>query len=114
MNKLKNSKKTSSDDFEILRTIKNQPDLTQRDIAKNLKLSLGKVNYCIQSLKEKGLIKINNFKKNPNKIGYLYILTPKGLSEKTKLTIQFMKRKLSEYEELKKELNDGPDKDINA
>ena len=56
--------KTSSDDFEILRTIKNQPDLTQRDIAKNLKLSLGKVNYCIQSLKEKGLIKINNFKKS--------------------------------------------------
>ncbi len=107
MNKLKNSKKTSSDDFEILRTIKNQPDLTQRDIAKNLKLSLGKVNYCIQSLKEKGLIKINNFKKNPNKIGYLYILTPKGLSEKTKLTIQFMKRKLSEYEELKKELKKG-------
>ena len=107
MNKLKNSKKTSSDDFEILRTIKNQPDLTHRDIAKNLKLSLGKVNYCIQSLKEKGLIKINNFKKNPNKIGYLYILTPKGLSEKTKLTIQFMKRKLSEYEELKKELKKG-------
>ena len=60
---IKNSKKTSSDDFEILRTIKNQPDLTQRDIAKNLKLSLGKVNYCIQSLKRKGLIKINNFKK---------------------------------------------------
>ena len=107
MNKMKNSKKTSSDDFEILRTIKNKPDLTQRDIAKNLKLSLGKVNYCIQSLKEKGLIKINNFKKNPNKIGYLYILTPKGLSEKTKLTIQFMKRKLSEYEELKKELKKG-------
>ena len=78
-----------------------------KTIAKNLKLSLGQVNYCIQSLKEKGLIKINNFKKNPNKIGYLYILTPKGLSEKTKLTIQFMKRKLSEYEELKKELKKG-------
>ena len=99
--------KGTSDIFEILRVIVNQPKSTQRDLAKRLNLSLGKVNYCIQSLKEKGLIKINNFKKNPNKIGYLYILTPKGLSEKTKLTIQFMKRKLSEYEELKKELKKG-------
>ena len=105
MNKLKNTKKTTSADFEIRRSIKNQPDLTQRDIAKSLKLSLGKVNYCIKSLKDKGLIKINNFKKNPNKIGYLYILTPRGLSEKSKLTIKFMKRKLREYEELKKELD---------
>lgn len=105
MNKLKNTKKTTSADFEILRSIKNQPDLTQRDIAKSLKLSLGKVNYCIKSLKDKGLIKINNFKKNQNKINYLYILTPRGLSEKTKLTLKFMKRKLREYEELKKELD---------
>ena len=107
MNKNKNLKKTTSTDFEVLRTIKNNPDLTQRDIAKDLKLSLGKVNYCIKSLKHKGLIKINNFKKNPNKLGYFYILTPRGLSEKTKLTIKFMKRKLAEYEELKKELNKG-------
>ena len=107
MNKNKNLKKTTSADFEVLRTIKNNPELTQRDIAKGLKLSLGKVNYCIKSLKDKGLIKINNFKKNPNKLGYFYILTPRGLSEKTKLTIKFMKRKLAEYEELKKELNKG-------
>lgn len=105
MNKNKNLKKTSPTDFDVLRVIKNNPDLTQRDIAKDLKLSLGKVNYCIKSLKDKGLIKINNFKKNPNKLGYFYILTPRGLSEKTKLTIRFMKRKLEEYEELKKELN---------
>ena len=65
----------------MLRVIKNNPDLTQRDIAKDLKLSLGKVNYCIKKLKDKGLIKINNFK-NPNKLGYFYILTLRGLSEK--------------------------------
>ena len=63
MNKNKNLKKTSPTDFDVLRVIKNNPDLTQRDIAKDLKLSLGKVNYCIKSLKDKGLIKINNFKK---------------------------------------------------
>ena len=94
MNKNKNLKKTSPTDFDVLRVIKNNPDLTQRDIAKDLKLSLGKVNYCIKSLKDKGLIKINNFKKNPNKLGYFYILTTRGLSEKTKLTIRFIKRKL--------------------
>ena len=105
MNKLKNINKTISTDFEILRFIKKQTDLTQRDMAKSLKLSLGKVNYCIKSLKDKGLIKIKNFRKNSNKIGYLYILTPKGLSKKTELTIKFMKRKLQEYEVLKKELN---------
>ena len=71
---------------------------------KNLGFSLGKLNYLIRSLAHKGLIKINNFKNNPDKSGYLYLLTPKGMSEKTKITIQFMKRKVEEYEELKKEL----------
>ena len=73
-------------------------------MAKDLNLSLGKVNYCLKALKEKGLIKIKNFQKNPNKISYIYILTPKGLREKTKLTMNFMKRKIKEYEALKKEL----------
>ena len=67
------------------------------------------LNYCLQSLREKGLIKINNFNKNPNKINYFYILTPKGLAEKTKLTINFMKRKMREYEELKKEIKTDKD-----
>ena len=67
--------------------------------------SLGKLNYCLKALKTKGLIKIDNFSKNPNKINYIYILTPKGISEKTKLTINFMKKKMKEYEELKLEIN---------
>ena len=90
--------------LEMLRHIVNQPNSTQRDLARGLNLSLGKVNYCMKALKEKGYIKINNFKKNPDKISYAYILTPKGIKKKTKLTINFMKRKMIEYEDLKKEL----------
>ena len=90
--------------LEMLRHIVNQPNSTQRDLARGLNLSLGKVNYCMKALKEKDYIKINNFKKNPDKISYAYILTPKGIKEKTKLTVNFMKRKMIEYEDLKKEL----------
>lgn len=96
--------KETYDIFEILRKIVNDPSLTQRDLASGLNLSLGKVNYCIKAMKEKGLIKINNFKKNPNKINYMYVLTPKGIRQKTKLTIDFMNRKMREYEDLRKEL----------
>ena len=73
-------------------------------MASELKISLGKLNYVLNELKKKGLIKINNFQKNKNKSRYLYLLTPKGISEKTNLTINFMKRKLKEYDELKKEI----------
>ena len=66
---------------------------------------MGKLNYCLKALRDKGLIKINNFSKNPNKINYIYILTPKGIAEKTKLTINFMKKKIKEYEELKLEID---------
>ena len=96
--------KKTSDIFEILRKIVKDPSSTQRDLANELNLSLGKVNYCIKALIDKGLIKINNFKKNPNKINYIYVLTPKGIRQKTKLTIDFMNRKIKEYEDLKKEL----------
>ncbi len=75
-------------------------------MAEELGFSLGKLNYCLKSLRLKGLVKINNFKKNPNKINYIYVLTPKGISEKTKLTMRFMKRKMQEYEELKRDLKD--------
>ena len=64
-----------------------------------------KLNYCLKALKKKGLVKIENFKKNPNKINYFYVLTPAGITEKTKLTLNFMKRKMKEYDELKKELD---------
>ena len=72
--------------------------------AEELGFSLGKLNYCLKALKIKGLIKISNFTKNPKKINYIYVLTPKGITHKTKLTINFMKRKMQEYEELKREI----------
>ena len=84
--------------------IKNKPESSQRELAEELGFSLGKLNYCLKALKNKGLIKISNFTKNPKKINYIYVLTPKGISEKTKLTINFMKRKMKEYDELKREL----------
>ena len=91
------------DHFEILRKIKLRPNSSQRELATDLGFSLGKLNYCLNALKSKGLVKIKNFKKNPNKIGYAYVLTPKGLAEKTKLTLNFMKRKMKEYDEFKSE-----------
>ena len=97
--------KDNQDHFDVLRKIQNRPNSTQRELAAELGFSLGKLNYCLKALQKKGLVKIENFKKNPNKINYFYVLTPAGLSEKTKLTINFMKRKMKEYDELKKELD---------
>jgi len=92
------------DQLDILRKVEKKPNSTQRELAKELGFSLGKFNYCIKALQQKGFIKIKNFKRNPKKINYLYVLTPQGISEKTKLTLNFMKRKIREYDELKKEL----------
>ena len=75
-------------------------------MAEELGFSLGKLNYCLQALKNKGLVKISNFQKNPNKLSYAYILTPKGIARKTKLTINFMQRKMQEYDELKSEIEE--------
>ena len=94
----------NQDHFNTLRKIQNKPNSTQRELAEELGFSLGKLNYCIKALQEKGLLKLENFKKNPKKINYFYVLTPKGIAEKTKLTVNFMKRKMNEYDELKKEL----------
>jgi EPS-associated MarR family transcriptional regulator len=96
----------NQDHFNVLRKIKSSPKSTQRELAEELGFSLGKLNYCLKSLKNKGLVKIKNFKKNPNKINYIYVLTPKGISERTKLTVNFMKRKMHEYDELKNELKE--------
>ena len=98
------NKKLSDDEFNVLRKIHINPNSPQRELANNLGFSLGKLNYCLKELKAKGLVKLNNFKNNKNKIGYLYILTPKGISAKTKLSINFMKRKMKEYDELKSEI----------
>ena len=95
----------NQDYFNVLRKLQNNPNSTQRQLASQLGISLGKINYCINALKNKGLVKISKFKKNPNKIGYIYVLTPKGLSIKTQLTLNFMKRKMKEYDELKKEID---------
>ena len=96
----------NQDHFNVLRKIKNKPNSTQRELAEELGFSLGKLNYCLKALKNKGLVKVKNFRKNPNKLNYIYVLTPRGIAEKTKLTLNFMKRKMQEYDELKKEIND--------
>ena len=91
--------------FEILRTLNNSTQLSQRQMAKKLGFSLGKLNYCLKELKKKGLLKLKNFSNQKKKITYLqYVLTPKGVSERTKLTMNFMKKKMREYEELSNEL----------
>ena len=101
---MNNFDKNTEDHFKILRKIQKGSKHSQRKMADELGFSLGKLNYCLKALQKKGLIKIKNFKKNEKKLNYLYVLTPKGISEKTKLTINFMKRKMQEYDELKKEL----------
>ena len=97
--------KNNQDYLNLLRKIKNKPESSQRELAVELGFSLGKLNYCLKALKSKGLIKIANFRQNPNKINYIYVLTPKGIAAKTKLTINFMKRTMQEYDQLKRELN---------
>ena len=97
--------KNNTDQFEVLRKIQKKKSLTQRELASDLGFSLGKLNYCLKALRKKGLVKLNNFNRKENKLKYLqYVITPRGISERTKLTINFMK-KMKEYEELKKELN---------
>ena len=84
-----------------MRKIKNKPNSTQRELAEELGFSLGKLNYCLKALKTKDLLKLKILQ-NPNKLNYIYVLTPKGISKKTKLTIDFMKRKMREFDELKR------------
>lgn len=90
--------------YRILKLLENNPTASQREIARELEVSLGRVNYCLQALVEKGLIKVNNFRQNESKRAYLYYLTPKGVQEKTKVTVRFLKAKLDEYESLKREV----------
>ena len=90
--------------YRILKLLENNPTASQREIARELGVSLGRVNYCLQALVEKGLIKVNNFRRIESRRGYLYYLTPKGMQEKAKVTVRFLKIKLDEYETLKREL----------
>jgi len=93
------------DEFEILRKIYKDKNSTQRELSIKLGFSLGKLNYCLKKLKEHGLIRIKRFNDSKNKLSYMYVLTPKGMQERTKLTVNYMKQKMNEYDELKKELN---------
>jgi EPS-associated MarR family transcriptional regulator len=91
--------------FRVLHLLEEQPTLTQRELAEKLGISLGGVNYCLKSLIDIGHIKAGNFKKNPDKSAYLYLLTPQGVVEKASLTAGFLKRKMAEYHALKKEID---------
>lgn len=90
--------------LKILKHIESNPHVSQRKLAEELGVSLGKVNYCVKALIAKGLVKAGNFKRSPDKMGYLYLLTPQGIEEKTKLTASFLKRKIAEHEQITKEI----------
>ena len=90
--------------FQVMRRLHDSPDLSQRTLAKELGISLGSINYCFQALMEKGWIKVQNFSHSPHKLGYAYLLTPTGLTEKSRLTVRFLKRKKAEYEALHREI----------
>lgn len=97
---------TEENRYQLLKLLEQNPSLNQRELAKAMGLSLGKTNYCLNALIEKGLVKVANFKRSKTKINYAYFLTPKGLDEKARVTMQFLKRKQQEYELLVKELEE--------
>jgi len=90
--------------YRVMRLLEENPDMTQRELAKQLGVSVGGLNYCLKALMEKGLVKMNNFAHSKNKFGYVYVLTPRGIKEKAKLTSDFLQRKMEEYEALKLEI----------
>jgi len=92
--------------YRILKLLEADPHASQRRIADELGISLGRVNYCLQALIEKGLVKVNNFRSSTNKRAYLYLLTPRGIEEKARVTARFLRVKLNEYETLKRELEE--------
>lgn len=90
--------------FRVMRILQENPDLTQRELAEKLGISLGGLNYCLKALMEKGLVKMKNFATSKNKFGYVYVLTPTGMAEKAAITHRFLQRKMDEYEALKAEI----------
>lgn len=90
--------------LQVLRRLHESPELSQRGLARELGVSLGSVNHCFKALVDKGWVKVQNFRQSPNKLGYVYLLTPSGVAEKSALTARFLKRKLQEYEELQLEI----------
>lgn len=90
--------------YKLLKSIEQNPSQSQRQLSKSLGVSLGKLNYCLRALVEKGYVKARNFSQNPNKTDYLYLLTPNGVEEKSKVALRFLKRKMQEYEQIKVEI----------
>lgn len=97
---------TEETHFQVLRLLERRPDLTQRELADELGVSLGKANYVLNALIEKGLVKARNFKNSRNKAAYAYFLTPAGIEEKARITVRFLKRKMDEYEQIRKEIEE--------
>jgi EPS-associated MarR family transcriptional regulator len=95
---------TTETHYKVLRHIEDNPEITQRELARDLGISLGKANYCLKALIEKGWVKANNFKNSNNKAAYAYLLTPKGIERKAQITVSYLKRKLEEYESIKQEI----------
>lgn len=102
MNTLKMLDETTH--YSLLKTLEENPGLSQRDLAKRLGVSLGKVNYCLNALVDKGSLKINNFRNSENKLAYAYLLTPRGVEEKARFTVEFLQRKVREYDRLQLEI----------
>jgi len=95
-----------STSYGLLKTLENDPSLSQRDLAKRLGISLGKVNFCLNALVEKGCLKVKNFRNSDNKLAYAYLLTPRGVEEKARITVHFLKYKVREYERLRSEIEE--------
>jgi len=92
--------------YDLLKTLENNPSLSQRDLAKRLGVSLGKINFCLNALIEKGCLKVNNFRSSDNKLAYAYLLTPRGVEEKARMTVTFLRYKTQEYERLRAEIEE--------
>ncbi len=90
--------------YKLLKALEENPDVTQRELAARLGISLGKANYCLRAMMARGWVKLDNFRGNPNKMGYVYLLTPKGIKEKARITVRFLRNKLSEFDALKVEI----------
>lgn len=97
---------TDENRYRLLKLLEQNPSLNQRELAKAMGISLGKTNYCLNALIERGLVKVGNFRRSKSKMNYAYCLTPKGFEEKAKITLRFLKRKQAEYTALVKELNE--------
>ena len=97
---------TEDTHYQVLKILERNPKISQRELAKEMGVSVGKVNYCLKALVDKGLVKARNFKNSSNKWAYFYVLTPKGIETKTKISVRFLQRKLEEYDALKAEIEE--------